>query len=372
MRIDPGQNRTGEHNPERIERLEHLSVADGDTEDGMLHIFNREEVQRRRHLLVEREEHNSLHDENHRRNHLAALRAVRLENHLEEHAIDTDADSREQHMRDSQMPQHPGREQRHRDDAHDSQQQFCLRQRLEASRRVNALDQIAERHERAHCEHKTHRTNHKTKRQAELAADNRHEQHGDERADVDGHVVHRECAVKVCLVALVDTGQQRGRVRLENTIAAGDGTECDENEHLIGAVAEHQDDRAERDCALDAKHLIAEVAADRDIAVDHGTERTEYDKRLCIGHAEAADKERGQYRLQAVVAKTLPEFQEEQHIEGFLPVDGLRNHNTKTPIYKVYTCYTRRTSPCLFAGDILSYFIKTVYIVRTVDGVINF
>ena len=45
MRIHPGENRAREHNPERIQRLEHLSVTDGDAEDGMFDIFNRKEVQ---------------------------------------------------------------------------------------------------------------------------------------------------------------------------------------------------------------------------------------------------------------------------------------------------------------------------------------
>ena len=169
-------------------------------------------------------------------------------------------------------------------------------------------------------------TDREAQRQTIHTTDDRHQQHGNERTDINRHIIHRECTIQMAFIALIEFRKQRRRVGLEDTITAGNGTQCQEYQRLIRAgkchhrIADGQHDRAERDRPLRAEHLIAQITTDRYITIDHGAERTKNDERLCIFHAQALYKERCQHGLQAIVTETLPKLQEKEHVERFLTV----------------------------------------------------
>ena len=135
------------------------------------------------------------------------------------------------------------------------------------------------------------------------------------------------------LVTLVDLGQQRGGIGLEDAVATGNGSQCQEYQillHMIAAggkshhdIAEHEDNGAQGNGTLGPQDLVTKIAADGYVAIHHGRESAEHDKGLSIIHVQGLHEEHGEDRLKAIIAEALPELNEEQHVECFLPVDRM-------------------------------------------------
>ncbi len=151
----------------------------------------------------------------------------------------------------------------------------------------------------------------------------------DGRPDVHRHVVHRERAVDPGGIALVQLGDEVGRVRLEHTTAHGHDGQCREEQLRMAGnrepdVSEGEDQRPEHRRAAAAQELVADPAADRGHRVGHRGERTEGEVGAVIGVAELLHHEQHDHGRHAVVAEPLPHLDEEERGESLRPRRRLR------------------------------------------------
>ena len=164
---------------------------------------------------------------------------------------------------------------------------------------------------------------------SELDGDERRRELRGGRADVDRHVVHRERAVDLRGVALVELGDHVGGVRLED--ASADGHEAQRGEEKPGMVrnrepdvSEGEDQRAEDHRAAAPQELVADPAAHRGNGVGERRERAEREVGAVVGVAELLHHEEHDHGRHAVVAEPLPQLDEEEGRESLRPRRRLR------------------------------------------------
>ena len=153
----------------------------------------------------------------------------------------------------------------------------------------------------------------------------------------------------MALVILIQLGKQTGWIGLEDTITTGDYRQGKEYEALVRPrkshqrIADHQCNRTDDNRTLRAEHLIPNVPAQGHIAIHHRTECAKNNKGLRIVHAQTLYEERRQDRLQTIIPKAFPKFQEKQHVKRFLMVNFLSCHKITRSCFKF----------CLIPGDII-------------------
>ena len=148
-------------------------------------------------------------------------------------------------------------------------------------------------------------------------------QHGEERADVNGHIVHGKCTVQTRIVLRIAGGEQRRGVGFKQAVTDGDGRHTGVHHARIVTgprhqrVADGQYDSAQNDNALGTQNFIAQPAADSDQAVNQGTEGGEERDGVGFRHTQLFNQVDGHNALQAVKTKAFPQFYGEDEIERF-------------------------------------------------------
>ncbi len=153
--IDSSQQRTGDHDPEWIQRLELLRLK-RDAENGMLYVADRKEVERGRHLHIEHKEYNRFHHQQKRHNHFAARRTLQRERFFGKDQNNAQSNNAERHARNALVMQQPGGECDQHRDAHDCQQQFAHLQRSKVRLRTVLFHQAFKEQEVKQRDHQPH------------------------------------------------------------------------------------------------------------------------------------------------------------------------------------------------------------------------
>ena len=128
--IDSGQNWATDDDPERVERLI-LFRFERDTQNGVLNVTNREEVQRGWHLAVQHEEDNRFQHQNESHDHLTTRRTGHREGFFTKDDNDTQCNHAQNHTCDALVVQQPGRYSHQNHHADNGQQQVTIVNRLE-------------------------------------------------------------------------------------------------------------------------------------------------------------------------------------------------------------------------------------------------
>ncbi len=219
--IDSGQNRAADNDPEWVQRLI-LFRFERDTENRVLDVTNGKEVQRRRHLAVQYEEDNRLQHQNKGDDHFTASRAVHGKRFFTEDNDDAKSDYAQHHTCDILVVQQPGGDRNQNDNTHDGQQQITEVDRFKVGFGTVAFHPaLAESKVNDGYQH-TDDAKRKRGAPAITRRQPRRRQHREEGADVDGHIIHRKCAVETRIVLRVTGRQQGRRVSFKQTVTHSD------------------------------------------------------------------------------------------------------------------------------------------------------
>lgn len=154
--------------------------------------------------------------------HFTARRAVHGKRFFTEDNDDAKSDYAQHHTRDILVVQQPGGDRNQNDNTHDGQQQITEVDRFKVGFGTVAFHPaLAESKVNDGYQH-TDDTKRKRGAPAITRRQPRRRQHREEGADVDGHIIHRKCAVETRIILRVAGRQQGRRVSFKQTVTHSD------------------------------------------------------------------------------------------------------------------------------------------------------